>query len=243
MAPGHGLPSDPVTSVIEWIWPRPLRLASWLSAAQRGLVPVDDALERAGVQGSALSFGSLATRGMTIVGVLAEPAAGPGLGLPPAAHTASLVDGGAVLACGPQGAVIVAIDGVLRLYEAPGLPIPPLDSLGVAERHLLNDVTEATVVLADLGLARPDDKAAAVLASVPRVLADYPMPPGTSGRAQLLRDRAALLVVGIELALAPRLDAPTVQLSAIRRDVLLAARRSGRKALETASNEAALVAG
>jgi hypothetical protein len=228
--------------LLHMAWPQPLRLASWGTAVGRGLVPLDAAIDAAGLPGVTLELGRVINSGRPLVGLLAEPGAAPPVGLPAEIVTAAVLAGGLTLSLGAPGVAIVASTPppTVHLWELPELTTPPAESLGTAERHLLESVNAAATAIFELGVSNPDPEARAVLSRLPGLLDANPMPAGTSGRARLLRDRAATLLVGIELALHPTREAPSQALDDARRAVLVRARLAGRAALQAASNEAAL---
>ncbi len=242
-APGHHAgrfeqPSD----VAAIAWPVPLRLASWGRAVQLGLSSPTDAAIAGDITESMLDFGQLCALGLPLIGFLAEPGHPAVAPLPQNLVPSVITAGGALLAIGAPGALVVAPSNQGRAYfhRLELVVHPPAESLGVAERRLFDAVASAADVIASLGVSSPDPQARATLSQLPNLLDEYPMPPGTSGRARLLRDRAATLVVGVELALAPAYDAPTTALDAPRRTALADARLAARLALTAASNEASL---
>lgn len=190
---------------------------------------------------SALELGPLIQRHECWVGLLYEPGAPPPVAVAPEHLPLALEGGGVVLGLGSPATVLTRTDAgaLAQASAAAGTALPPADSIGAVERDLLGVVTRTTDVFTDLALTRSDAEAAGVLAKLPKLLDTVPMPPGTTGRARLLRDRSALLIAGTELALSPSLAPPTLQLDAIRRAELQQARQAGRVALQAAANEQA----
>jgi len=238
LAPGHTVRSGTANELLDLAWPVPLRLSSWATAASAGLVPIDTAAMAAGLPSAVLELGRVTATGRRLVGFLSEAGHPAPVSLPANVLPELLAAGGGVLSIGEPGAVLWADEaGSLTIRPVPHVGRPAAANIGDAERQLLAAVTSAAEVIADLGVGRPDPEAHDVLAQLPRLFDEHPMPPGTSGRARLLRDRAATLLVGVELALAPLRDAPTRGLDEPRRDVLSAARRSGWVALQAAAND------
>jgi hypothetical protein len=186
---------------------------------------------------SLLEFGRVVAAGRSLVGVLAEPGEPPPVPLSVEVVTAAVAAGGVVLSPGRPGAALVCDADTLTVWELADVAAPARESLGSSERHLLEAVTEAAEVIMHLGISNPDPAARLILGRMQNLLDRHPLPPGMSGRARLLRDRAATLLVGIELALHPTREAPTTALDEARREVLVRARHAGRAALTTASNE------
>jgi hypothetical protein len=246
MAPGHLVAtSNARADLLQVAWPQSLRLACWGTAVGRGLVPLDAAIDAADLQGATLELGPVMNSGRPLIGLLAEPGAPAPVDLPSDVVAAAVLAGGLTLSLGSPGTVIVTSPASLTvsLWELPVVATPPTESLGTAERHLLEAVNAAATAITELGVLNPDPEARALLARLPGLLDAYPMPAGTSGRARLLRDRAAMLLVGIELALHPTRQASSHGLDEARRTVLVDARAAGRVALQAASNEAALSVG
>jgi hypothetical protein len=204
-------------------------------------VPLDAAVDAASVPGVTLELGKVISSGRPLFGLLAEPGSAPEVALPSDIVTAAVIAGGVVLSIGSPGVALVvnSVDATLLLWQLSEVSAPPAESLGTAERRLLETVNGAAEAIAALGVSNPDPEARAVLGRLQRLLDANPMPPGTSARARLLRDRAATLLVGIELALHPSREAPSQSLDDARRTVLVQARRAGRAALTAASNDVA----
>ena len=227
-----------MAALFESMWPWPLRLASWATAARRGSVSLDDAALQVGFI-SALDLGPLIVGSQCVLGLLAEPGQPPQIPLQADTVAAAMAAGGLALAVGSRTTVLVRTPAdVLAPTDIGPSLIPPADSLGTVERNLLAAVGEATELISSLALTRPDDGAAETLRLLPRLLDAAPMPPDSSGRARVLRDRAAVLIVGVDQALQPHLAAVSSGLDAQRRGVLLRARAAGRAALAAAANEA-----
>jgi len=188
MAPGHLVAMPAVhADLLHMAWPQPLRLASWGTAVGRGLEPLDAAMDAAGLPGVTLELGRVINSGRPLVGLLAEPGAAPPVGLPVDIVTAAVLAGGVVLSVGVPGVAIVANTSppAVHLWALSEVGTPPAESLGTAERHLLESVNAAATAISELGISNPDPEARGVHSRHPRLLDANPMPAGTSGRARL----------------------------------------------------------